>query len=356
MGWANFAGHSYHEFWEHRLPLSLGPIEIDLDLHGWVNDALMVLFFLSAGVEIKRELVRGELRSAKAAALPAIAALGGMVAPIVIFVAIAAGGGAFEGWAVPVATDVAFALGILALAGPRVPAHLKLFLLTLAIADDVGGILIIATVFTTDLSFGALGAAGGCIALILLMRAIRFDHPLAYVPVCALMWYFTLLSGVHATIAGVVSGLLVPGRPMHGVDVIDRVDRGLRPIVLFVVFPLFAVANTGIELHPGSLADASGSRVFWGVLLGLVVGKALGITLATLAALRLGIGQLPTGVGRRHIPAIGLFGGIGFTVAIFVADLSFDLAKPLGEAKLAILLASCLASILGLQVLRRVCR
>lgn len=356
LAWANFGGHGYHDFWEHRLRLPLGILEIDLSLHGWVNDALMTLFFLGAGVEIKREMVRGELRSPKAAALPALGALGGMLVPIGIYVLFASGSESYDGWAVPVATDVAFALGVLALAGPRIPVHIKLFLLTLAIADDVGGILIIAIAFTSELSFTALGAAGGCVAVIFLMRTLQVDHPLAYVPVCALMWYFTLQSGVHATIAGVVSGILVPGIPMRGIDVIARVDKGLRPIVTFLIFPLFAIANTGIELDGSMMASATQSHVFWGVALGLVLGKTIGITLFTWGALRLGIGQLPLGVQARHIPAVGMLGGIGFTVAIFIADLSFVSPRMLGEAKLAILIASGVASVAGLLMLRHACR
>lgn len=348
--WANLAGESYHELWHHHVAVGAGPLAIDLSLHHWVNDALMVLFFLGAGVEIKRELVRGELRSPRAAALPALGALGGMLAPIGIYLLCARD--APQGWAVPVATDAAFALGVLALAGRGVPVHVKLFLLTLAIADDVGGILIIATVFTEGLAWGWLLAAVGCVLVIFAMRAAHVDHPLAYVPVCALMWLFTLRSGVHATIAGVVAGVLVPGVPMNGVDVIDRVDRGLRPLVTFVVFPLFALANTGIHLDGAIAAEAAASPVFWGVALGLVVGKAVGITAFTLGALRLGIGALPQGMGRRHVPAVGLLGGIGFTVAIFVADLSFEDPHRLGQAKLAILGASVAASAAGLVVLR----
>ncbi|MCA8971364.1 MAG: Na+/H+ antiporter NhaA [Planctomycetes bacterium] len=352
--WANLDGHGYHDLWHHRFAMPLGLLTVDLDLHGWVNDALMTLFFLGAGVEIKRELVRGELRSPKAAALPVLAALGGMVTPIAIYLF---GAMSFEGnrdgWAVPVATDVAFALGVLALAGPRVPVHLKLFLLTLAIADDVGGILIIATVFTHSLSWGALAAGGACIIAIFVMRMLRFDHPLAYVPICALMWYFTLQSGIHATIAGVVAGLLVPGAPMRGVDVIERVDKGLRPIVTFVVFPLFAVANTGVEFHDGVVSGAATSNVFWGIFLGLLLGKCLGITLFTRLAVGLGLGVLPHGVSLRHVPAIGMLGGIGFTVSIFIADLSFADQLQLGQAKLAILIASTLASFAGLALLLR---
>ncbi len=351
--WANVSGHSYHEFWEQDFALQLGFFEIDLSLHGWVNDALMVLFFLRAGVEIKRELVRGELRSPRAAALPALAALGGMLGPILIYLAIATDPADRGGWAIPVATDAAFALGVLALAGPRVPVHAKLFLLTLAVADDVGGILIIATVFTSQLSIGMLGAAVGCVVVIFGMRLARFDHPLAYVPICALMWYFTLKSGVHATIAGVVAGVLVPGAPMRGVDVIDRVDRGFRPIVIFIVFPLFAVANTGIALDLAGVQSSVQSDVFWGVTLGLVLGKTLGITLATLLALRLGIGELPAGIKMHHIPSIGMLGGIGFTVSIFISDLAFDSGPQLGAAKLAILVASMAASVGGLLLLRR---
>lgn len=352
--WANLAGHSYHEFWHEHFALPLGLLTIELDLHAWVNDGLMTLFFLGAGVEIKREIVRGELRSAKAAALPVLAATGGMLVPILVYcLSAVATRSSFDGWAVPVATDVAFALGVLALAGPRVPVHLKLFLLTLAIADDVGGILIIATVFTEALSWPALAAAAACIVTILTMRSLRFDHPLGYVPICALLWYFTLQSGVHATIAGVVAGLLVPGTPMRGIDVIERVDRGLYPIVTFVVFPLFAIANTGIEVQGAVLARATESHVFWGVALGLFVGKCLGITLFTRAALRLGLGSLPKGVGREHVLAVGMLGGIGFTVAIFVADLSFTNKAALAEAKIAILVASALASVTGLTLLRR---
>ncbi len=353
LAWANLGTASYHEVWEHHLALAYGPIDLDLDVREWVNDALMALFFLGAGVEIKREVVRGELRNRRAAALPALGALGGMLAPIGIYLLFTAGTAATEGWAVPVATDAAFAVGVLALAGPRIPAHLKLFLLTLAIADDVGGIAIIAVAFTTDLSWLALAGAVGCIALIVAMRSARVDRPLAYAPVSLLMWYFTLRSGIHATIAGVIAGLLVPGTPMRRVDVLDRLDEGLRPVVTYLVFPAFAIANTGILLDGEVASGAAGSRIFWGAALGLLVGKTIGITLFTLGAVRLGVGRLPAGVEARHIPPVAVLGGIGFTVAIFVADLSFTAAGPLGEAKLGILAASLFASAVGVAALRK---
>ncbi|MCP5029496.1 MAG: Na+/H+ antiporter NhaA [Actinomycetia bacterium] len=356
LTWVNVDAHSYQELWEHHLPLEVGPFHAALDLREWVNDALMALFFLAAGVEIKRELVLGELRTIRAAALPAMGALGGMLAPIVIYLAITVGTSGTEGWAVPVATDAAFAVGVLALAGPLVPVHLKLFLLTLAIADDVGGIAIIAVAFTDDLSLLALGGAASMLVAAMGMRAARVSHPLAYVPVLVLMWFFTLRSGVHATIAGVVAGLLVPAAPLGRVNLIERLDRGLHPIVTFLVFPLFAVANTGVEVNGGVMSDAVGSRVFWGAALGLVVGKTLGITAFTLAAVRFGIGQLPSGVEARHIPPVALLGGIGFTVAIFIAGLSFGDEAVLGEAKLAILSASAVASLVGVLALRRTVR
>ena len=357
--WANspWAG-AYDRLWTVTVTLDAGPLHVSEDLRHLVNDGLMTLFFFVVGLEIKRELVAGGLRDPRAAALPAVGALGGMVVPAVLYASLNAGGAGSSGWGIPMATDIAFAVGVVALLGSRVPADLRLFLLTLAIVDDIGAIAVIAVFYTADLSPGWLGVAAGGLALVVALRAARVTPVAAYAAVGVVAWFATLESGVHATIAGVALGLLTPAEPLPGetTAVTERLEHALHPWTSFVVVPLFALANAGISLGADDLAEAASSPVAQGVVLGLVVGKVTGITGAAWLAVRLRFARLPEGVGWRQMAGIGMVAGIGFTVSLFIAGLAFAGAGGGGgreeEAKAGILVASILAAALGGGLLR----
>ncbi|MGZ4707936.1 MAG: Na+/H+ antiporter NhaA [Acidimicrobiales bacterium] len=350
--WANVATAGYASFWSHPINVDLGFADVHETYARFVNDGLMTIFFFVVGLEIKRELAVGELRDRRAAALPFVAALGGMAVPVLVFLAVTAGqGSVHRGWAIPIATDIAFVMGVVALLGRRVPAALRLFLLTLAIVDDIGGILVIAFVYTGDFSPIWLGEGVVLVVAIVVMQRLGVNRIWPYVLVGIPFWFTMLESGVHATIAGVVLGLLTPARPLDGRNVIEELEHRLHPISAFVVVPIFALANTGILLTRGRLDAAVGSALAWGVLLGLVVGKPVGIVGATWLARRLRIGGLPEGLAMRHVIGGGMLAGIGFTVALFITELSLGAWEQGDIAKLAILAASVVAAGLGATAL-----
>jgi NhaA family Na+:H+ antiporter len=378
---------SYDELWNATIDVRLGSVlHFEEHLHKIVNDGLMTLFFLVVGLEIKRELAVGQLSDPRAAALPALAAVGGMVVPAALYVALNPGGAEAGGWGIAMATDIAFAVGVVALLGSRVHPRLKLFLLTLAIVDDVGAILVIAVFYTDDLEPAWLALTAACVLAVVALRALRVWAIAPYVAVGVVMWYATFESGVHATIAGVLLGLLAPTRPLfdpataqqegaaladgataeevrharfvldESISVCERLEYLLHPWTGFVIIPVFALANAGIEISASSLRDAASSTVTWGVIVGLAVGKPLGITLFTWLGTRLGL-RLPSGLDWRQVLGLGLAGGIGFTVAIFVTGLAFeDEQVLLDDAKVGIFVASFLAAAAALAVLRTVSR
>jgi Na+:H+ antiporter, NhaA family len=343
--WANSPwSESYTLLWGYEITVGPRSLSIPNTLGHWVNDALMVLFFFVVGLEIKRELVEGELREPACARLPVFAALGGMVVPALIFLAWNPTGPAARGWAIPMATDLAFALGVLALLGARVPRGLKLFLLTLAIADDIGAIVVIA-VFYSD-SIEIFWLVGALVVLAAIAAARRLGgHPFLYVLPGFLLWVCLFESGVHATIAGVALGLLTPtasgGRP-----VLDHLEHRLHPWTSFVVVPVFALANAGVSLGRDALDTAAASPITWGVICGLVAGKTVGVVAATAIASRFRIGRLPEGVHMRQVFGLGAVAGIGFTISLFVAELSYA-GSALDQAKIGILGASLLAATIG---------
>ncbi|MCL4130398.1 UNVERIFIED_CONTAM: hypothetical protein GTU68_051653 [Idotea baltica] len=362
--WVNMPGEigeSYHHFWETHLAFEVGNwMVFDQSLEHTVNDVLMVVFFFVVGLEIKSELVVGDLREPRVAALPAIAALGGMLMPALIYVAVTAGGEGANGWGIPMATDIAFAVGVLALMGPRVPQKLKLFLLTLAIVDDIGAILVIAVFYTTNIRFGWLSLAIGLLLMVMTLTRLRVWYTPIYAMLGIVIWYATFKSGVHATIAGVALGLMAPAKPRmkETVSITTRMAQLLSPWTGFVIVPIFALANAGIELSGGAIAEAATSRITWGVILGLVVGKIVGVTLFTWLAVRLNVASLPQGVTIQHVIGGGAVAGIGFTVALFIAKLAFvdetgEALPFLEEAIIGILLASLLATFLGWLLLSR---
>ncbi len=382
--WANSGvSDSYLSFWETDAGFSLGGFHVDMTLQEWVNDGLMAIFFFVAGLEIKREMVVGELSDRKAAAGPVLAAVGGMIVPAAIYFALNAGGEGAKGWGIPMATDIAFAVGIVSLLGPRVPAQLKLFLLTLAVADDLGAIGVIAVAYSQSISFAWLGASVACLVAVYLMRRGRVWFMPLYVVLGVLAWFFMYRSGVHATVAGVMMGFLTPVEPLHrGLDaqgIADRLENRpeltaadvrnaafeiresvpigerladlLVPWASFAIIPVFALANAGVPLAGGALGEALGSPVMLGVLLGLVVGKTVGVCGMSYLATKLGVAKLPRGATFLHMLGISMAAGIGFTVAIFVTGLAFQSETLQDEAKIGIFGASIIAAVLSGVVL-----
>jgi NhaA family Na+:H+ antiporter len=350
LAWANLATDSYETLWS-TVPFDLGPLH--LDLHAWVNDGLMAIFFFVVGMEIKRELVTGELSRPRDAAMPAMAALGGMVVPAAIFLVVNGGGPGRDGWGIPMATDIAFVLGALALLGRRVPSGLRLFLLAVAIVDDLGAIVVIALFYSDYIDVRYLIAAVGAIGVVIAVRNRGARHPSLYLLPAMALWFLVHESGVHATVAGVVMGLLIPARPVNGRNILYRLEHRFHPPSALVVVPLFALANAGVVVTSDALTGLASSRLAWGIVLGLVAGKTLGVTGAAIIAQRLRIGRLPAGVELHHLVGGAALAGIGFTVALFVAQLSFSGTSQLPEAKLAILLASLAAGGLGTALLAR---
>jgi len=383
--WANSPlGASYETLWATKLMIGLGRFVLEEDLRHWVNDGLMVIFFFVIGLEIKRELVQGELNELKKAALPAIAAVGGMIVPALIFLALNRGTDAAAGWGIPMATDIAFALGALALFGRRVPSSLRVFLLSLAIVDDVGAILVIALFYSEGIQAVPLLLAVAGIALVVLMRRVGIWWVPIYVVVGTGIWLATLISGVHATIAGVALGLVTPAHPLdpaslermpspqhagaswlkpeiaraaklrvqEAVPVAERLAHALHPWTSYLVIPVFALANAGVTFGATGVGEILASSVTQGVFLGLVVGKVVGIWGFARVAQRLGVVRLPEGISWMQIAAAASFAGIGFTVSLFITDLAFSDEALVSEAKIGILVASVLAAILGSLVLR----
>lgn len=386
----------WEHFWHQRVAIEFGSFELALSLAHWVNDALMAIFFFVVGLEIKRELTLGALATRRQAMLPAFGALGGMLVPALIYLALQPGGEASAGWGVPMATDIAFAVAALAILGPRVPPGLKVFLLALAIVDDLGAVTVIAIFYTDQIHLMPLAAAllGLGATYAIRLAGVRSYGP--YFVTGAGVWLAMLGSGVHATVAGVMLGLLTP---VHALveretlvermrerigEAFDRIGSGaghelepehllqevralslvaqspleylthqLHPWVAFVVMPVFALANAGVPLDVGTLGDPEALRVSIAVALGLLLGKPIGIALFALAAVRLGIAALPPGVNGGMLFGAGLLGGIGFTMALFVTALAFGEGPLAAASKVGVLVASVVAAVLGVAILHR---
>ena len=342
------AGGAWLALWHTPLgPLTLGH---------WINDALMAVFFLLIGLELERELQVGELSNPRSALLPVLAAIGGMVVPALIHVAFNAGTPTVAGFGIPMATDIAFALGILALLGARVPPALKVFVVAFAVIDDLGAILVIAIAYTNDLSWRWLAGAAAClVALVSLNRALRVMSLAPYLIGGAILWVCLLKGGVHASVAGVLLAFTIPfTAKVAGTDSPShRLEHALNKPVTFGVLPLFALANTGVIIDAGAFATVLGANGL-GIVLGLLVGKPVGVSLAGALAVKTRLCALPEGVTARHILGAGLLGGIGFTMSIFITNLAFaDSPDVINASKLAILLASLTAGALGFTYLRK---
>jgi NhaA family Na+:H+ antiporter len=387
--WANspFA-NSYHDLWHAPITLGIGAFSATVTLHFLVNEGLMTIFFLVAGLEIRRELHEGALRTVRAAALPIAGALGGMLVPAALYLAFNSEEGLREGWAVPVATDIAFALGVLALLGRSIPRAVRVFLLALAIIDDVGAVAIIALFYSGDLEPAGALFAGAAVALVLMLQRLGIRTAVAYVVPGSLLWFGLWRLGVHPTLAGVVLGVLTPAVPLSdpnqatfvverlrrmrgGADLVNGhdlvrslrgiqraerdlvppvvgVETALHPWVAYCVLPMFAFANAGVTLSGVNLGADHLRSVAYGVMAGLVVGKPLGILCASALAIRMRWCELPHEIGWRGLSVVALLGGIGFTMAVFIGNLAFDSAEALASAKLAILIASAVSAMLAL--------
>ena len=405
--WANSPwADSYHHLWETPLRVGIGDWTAQWTAHHFINDGLMAVFFFVVGLEIKREMVAGELKTLRTASLPMVAALGGMVVPAGIYALMNRGGPGMSGWGVPMATDIAFALGVLALLGKRVPIGLKVFLAALAIVDDIGAILVIAVFYSAGVNWEALGA----VALILLLsagaNAAGFRKPFTYSILGLLLWVAVIASGVHATVAGVLLAMTIPVRTRidenmflseagsrldafrrtaertaddpdatvlantehHTVleemeDLIDaarppliRMEHGLHGVVAFAIMPIFALANAGVSMTMGALVGAFSSPITLGAIMGLMVGKPVGIALFSWVSVRAGIASLPVGVSWSMILGAGILAGVGFTMALFIAGLAFTDPQLLDAAKVGVLTASAITGVAGWMLLRSVTR
>lgn len=387
--WVNLAEGSYEDVWTTKVAIDLGPLEIEEDLRHLVNDLLMAVFFYVVALEVKREILFGSLRDPRSAAVPVAAALGTMVGAAVTYVAINLGGGELQGWAIPIATDIAFALGVLGLTGRRAPPELRAFLLTLAIVDDLGTIAVIGLFYSDGIELGWLAAAGGLTLSVVLLRQLGVRLLAPYVALAGVMWIAVFKSGLHPTIAGVILGFLTPALAFHprqaagevigdqlteiaqssdievseatmletsrlareAVSPLARMEEQLHPWSAYLILPMFALANAGVPISLEGLGDALSSPVGLGIVVGLVVGAPLGGVLSAWLSVRVGPARLPDGLDWPAIGAVAPLKGIGFTVAIFISVLAFEDETLQAQAKLAILIASAAAAIIGLTVL-----
>lgn len=385
--WANSPWqHAYDHFWHSQIAIDIAGHELRLSLQHWVNDGLMTIFFLVVGLEIKREVTTGHLAGRRAATLPVVAAIGGMVVPAVLYVAIA-GGSHAHGWGVPMATDIALAVGVMALAGAAAPSSLRAFLLGLAVVDDIGAIVVIAVFYSSGVSFGWLAGAAAAVGVTVVLRRTGVYQLPAYIAVGAFMWFAMHEAGIHPTLAGVLMGLLAPVTPRVAPEFIDSeqladvgtyesvrvtvqlakssvstvewLEHHLHPITSYVIVPLFALANAGIAISNDAVRHALHSPITWGIIVGLVVGKPLGVVVAARLAIRARRADAPPATDGRHLLGAGQAAGIGFTVALFIAELAFRdddgvvNQVDVTDAKMAILVASVASGAVAYLVLRR---
>lgn len=347
------AGEGWFHFWHARLDLSFGGIPLDHSVEHWVNDGLMAVFFLLVGLEIERELYIGELADFKKALLPIIASIGGMLVPAATHFLFNRGTPWQVGFGIPMATDIAFALGVLSLLGNRIPVSAKIFLTALAIIDDLGAILVIAIFYTKSLSLLWLAAALGIFLLLLLFNRLKINKLIFYIIPGIIMWYCMLRSGIHATLSGVLLAFAIPFRKEPAINPSGVIQHALHKPVAFFILPAFALANTGILLSPGWAASLDSSNSL-GIMLGFVLGKPAGILLCCWLAIRSGLCRLPEEIRWSHLGGLGVLAGIGFTMSIFIANLAFDEPVSIQYSKIAILAASLLASLVGFGLLKSI--
>lgn len=347
-----FIGESYLDFWHQKLGFSIGSFNINLSIEHWINDGLMTIFFLLVGLEIERELYAGELSSIKNASLPIIAAIGGMAIPALFHFVFNAGTATQSGFGIPMATDIAFALGVLSLAGKRVPLALKVFLTALAIIDDLGAIMIIAIFYTSELQTTYLFIALGIFAVLLVLNRLKVHTLIWYILGGIIMWYCMLQSGVHATITGVLLAFAIPFGDGKEKSASYLLQHWLHKPVAFIIVPIFAFANTGIIFN-SNLVDTLTTNNSLGIIAGLLIGKPLGILLLCIIAVKLKLAKLPEEVNWLQLSGAGVLAGIGFTMSIFITLLAFNDAEVIQHSKIAILLSSLVAGIIGFLLVKK---
>ena len=397
--WANSPWfESYHHFWHTHLTINIGSIlNLDYSIHHWINDGLMAIFFFTVGLEIKRELLVGELSSMQKASLPIAGAIGGMIAPALFYVIFNSGGVGADGWGIPMATDIAFVVGIMALLGPRVPLTLKIFVLALAIADDIGAVLVIAVFYTAEISITALIIAAIVLVILIILNKLGTKGLIPYTVLGIILWLAFLKSGVHATIAGVLLAFTIPASSryntnefsnrvknlikkfdetgdhwknvlnnserqghVHSIEnsceriltPLQRFEHNLHPWVAFFIIPVFALANAGVTLAGLDILDALFSPISLGIIVGLFVGKQLGIFAFSYIAVKLKLASLPEGVNWRNLYGAGMLAGIGFTMSLFIAGLAFADPALLDLSKIGVLTGSLLSGIVGFVYLK----
>jgi NhaA family Na+:H+ antiporter len=397
--WANSPwAQSYFELWQIKLTVGIGSWQLSKHLILWVNDGLMAVFFFVVGLEIKREVLAGELASPRRAVLPLVAAAGGMLLPALIYSLLNFGATGALGWGIPIATDIAFTLGVMALLGTRAPLPLKVFVTALAIVDDIGAVLVIALFYTSEIAWSSLLVGAIILILLIGLNRAQITRPLPYAVLGIALWLAFLYSGVHATIAGVLVAMTIPARARVETEVfltqsrkalqayedaccdergiaeagkqaaahilelasesvespLQRLEHGLHPWVTYVIMPIFALANAGVTIVGSDVAEAIANPVAVGIVVGLILGKSLGIGLSTWLTIRFGLAELPQGITMRHIIGAGFLAGIGFTMSLFVANLAFPGGDLLTSAKIGILLASLIAGVIGWILLRSI--
>ncbi|MDF1612145.1 Na+/H+ antiporter NhaA [Stygiobacter electus] len=348
-----FIGHSYINFWHSYLDLSFWKVELKYSLEHWINDGLMVIFFLLVGLEIEREIYVGELSSIKKSALPAIAALGGMLVPALIHFSLNANTPTQSGFGIPMATDIAFTLGVLSLLGNKIPLSLKIFLTALAIIDDLGAIIIIAFFYTNDLSFAYLIGSLLIFVLLLIFNRLKVNKLSIYLLLGVVMWYLMLKSGVHATIAGVLLAFAIPFNKNDNENISYKLQHFLHKPVAFIILPIFALANTAIMI-PTNIVGSIVSNNSLGILFGLSLGKLIGIFAFSYVAVKIGVGILPKDLNWNLIAGASSLAGIGFTMSIFITNLAFSDVEIIASSKLIIIIASVISAISGLIKLNMV--
>lgn len=351
------ANTGVNEPFKNLLAIELGfetpAIHLKYSLLNWINDGLMAIFFFLIGIEIKREIIDGHLARFKIAAVPILSAVGGAVVPAIIYAVLNHNKDTAAGWGIPMATDIAFALAILGLVGKLVPSALRILLSTLAVVDDLLAILVIAIFYSSHIHWINLGIAAGIFGLLLLFNKFSIKGIIYYIIPGVFMWYFIHHSGIHATIAGVITALTVPSKAKDGSSLLERLEHSLAVPVGFIIMPLFALANTNIHFEAAMLSGVTGALGL-GIIIGLVIGKPVGIMVFSWLSVKFKVGKLPDGINWRHIFGIGLLAGIGFTMSIFIALLSFGDSIYGAEAKFAILIASLLSGIGGFVYLKKV--
>lgn len=335
-----------------KLNVSFGDFAINKSLLLWINDGLMAIFFFLIGLEVKREILTGQLSSWDKASLPLVAAVGGMAIPALVFVGLNWNSPeSINGWAIPAATDIAFALGILSLLGPRVPVAMKALLLAIAVIDDIGAITVIALFYTSEIDVAMLGAGGAMLALLFILGRLRISSSIPYVLLTVIMWVFVLKSGVHATLAGVTAAMMVPIAARNGSHLLEHMEHGLHKWVAFVIIPIFGFANAGVSLIGLSPADLL-QPLPLGIALGLLIGKQVGIVGFAWIAVKAGIAKLPEGVGWRKIHGLSLLAAIGFTMSLFIGNLAFTDPALIDAVKLGVLSGSLVAAFAGFFMLK----